>query len=246
MVEPVRARRVLGRGRQPEEIEPCATRPFDGCGVHPVVPDVEEPHFGGGPGELGTDPGRIAAVAQGSDIDHRHLVGGERLGPRARGHFRTAGANEGEVVGKHLVQVLAAIFHRCSSRGRQVACGSGPNGLKERIRAAESVAYTSPHPSPISWLADADPLAVTGRTPSSRFNVVSTTPSASFGPFALSLRRLDALATKIGDGCGLALRAVEAACGSTARDGERIGVPRQDIGDVFRARTSGGSCPPRG
>ena len=52
--------------------------------------------------------------------------------------------------------------------------------------------------------ADADPLAVTGRTPSSRFNVVSTTPSASFGPFALSLRRLDALATKIGDGCGLA------------------------------------------
>ena len=26
---------------------------------------------------------------------------------------------------------LARIFHRCSSRGRQSACGSGPNGLKD-------------------------------------------------------------------------------------------------------------------
>ena len=52
-----------------------------------------------------------------------------------------------------------------------------------------------PHISPTSWLAAANLLAVTKRTPSSRFDVVSATPSASFGPRALSQRHLDALAT---------------------------------------------------
>ena len=54
--------------------------------------------------------------------------------------------------------------------------------------------------------ADANLLAVTRRTPSSRFTVVSTTPSAartrSLGPCALSQRHLDALATKVGEICG--------------------------------------------
>ena len=50
--------------------------------------------------------------------------------------------------------------------------------------------------------ADANLLAVTRRTPSSRFDVVSATPSASFGPCALSQRHLDALATKVGEICG--------------------------------------------
>ena len=40
--------------------------------------------------------------------------------------------------------------------------------------------------------ADADPCAVTGRTPASRFDVVSATPSASFGPCGQSQRRLGA------------------------------------------------------
>ena len=72
----------LAAGRQPEELEPRAARRFDGRGVHPVVADVEEAHLGSGPGERGADPARIAAVAQGPDIDHRHLVGGERFGSR--------------------------------------------------------------------------------------------------------------------------------------------------------------------
>ena len=52
--------------------------------------------------------------------------------------------------------------------------------------------------------ADADPLALTGRTPARRFDVVSTTPAASFSPCAPSPRRLDALATNAGEKCGLA------------------------------------------
>ena len=50
--------------------------------------------------------------------------------------------------------------------------------------------------------ADADPLAAAGRTPASRFDVVSATPSASFGPCDPPPRRLGALATKAGETCG--------------------------------------------
>ena len=57
--------------------------------------------------------------------------------------------------------------------------------------------------------ADADPCAVTGRTPSNRFDVVSATPSASFGPCGLSQRRLAALATKAGEISGLGACAAE-------------------------------------
>ena len=51
--------------------------------------------------------------------------------------------------------------------------------------------------------ADADPLAVAGRTPSRRFDVVTATPAASFSPCDPPHRRLDALATNAGEKCGL-------------------------------------------
>ena len=46
-------------------------------------------------------------------------------------------------------------------------------------------------------LLDADPCVVTGRTPSSRFDVVSATPSATFGPCGQPPRRLDAHIRKV-------------------------------------------------
>jgi ATP-dependent helicase/nuclease subunit A len=73
--------------------------------------------------------------------------------------------------------------------------GSGP--WYERL---EALARISHHPS----TAAADPLAVTGRAPSSRLDVVSATPAPSSGPRAPSQRRLDALATNSGEICGLA------------------------------------------
>ena len=51
--------------------------------------------------------------------------------------------------------------------------------------------------------ADADSLALRGRAPSSRFDVLSSTPASSSGPRDQAGRRLDALTTKVGDGCGL-------------------------------------------
>ena len=50
--------------------------------------------------------------------------------------------------------------------------------------------------------ADADALAPRGRAPSGRLDVLSTTPAAPSGPRGPVGRRLDALATKVGDGCG--------------------------------------------
>ena len=54
--------------------------------------------------------------------------------------------------------------------------------------------------------ADADALALRGRAPSSRFDVLSSTPASSSGPRDQAGRRLDALTTKVGDGCGLGSR----------------------------------------
>jgi HAD superfamily hydrolase (TIGR01509 family) len=51
--------------------------------------------------------------------------------------------------------------------------------------------------------AAADPLAVTGRAPSGRLDVVSATPAPSSGPRAPSQRRLDALATNGSENSGL-------------------------------------------
>ncbi len=50
----------------------------------------------------------------------------------------------------------------------------------------------------------ADLLAVSGRTPCSRLDVVSATPSPSSDPCPPSQRHLDALATNGGERCGLA------------------------------------------
>ena len=61
------------------------------------------------------------------------------------------------------------------------------------------LARNSPQPS----AADADPLTVTGRTPSSHLDIGSAMPSVPLGPCARSPRRLDALATKAGEKCGL-------------------------------------------
>ena len=52
--------------------------------------------------------------------------------------------------------------------------------------------------------ADADARALRGRAPSCRFDVLSSTPASPSGPRGRAGRRLDALATKVGDGCGLA------------------------------------------
>ena len=51
--------------------------------------------------------------------------------------------------------------------------------------------------------ADADALAPRARAPSGRLDVLSSTPAAPSGPRGHVGRRLDALATKVGDGCGL-------------------------------------------
>ena len=53
--------------------------------------------------------------------------------------------------------------------------------------------------------ADADALALRGRAPSSRFDVLSSTPASSSGPRDQAGPRLDALTTKVGDGCGQAI-----------------------------------------
>ena len=51
--------------------------------------------------------------------------------------------------------------------------------------------------------ADADASALRGRAPSSRFDVPSSTPASTSGPRPHAGRRLDALATNVGEICGL-------------------------------------------
>ena len=74
---------------------------------------------------------------------------------------------------------------------------AGADGMRG---AGPHVARMSHQPS----AAVADPLAVAGRTPSRRFDVVTTTPTASFSPCDPPHRRLDDLATNAGEKCGLA------------------------------------------
>ena len=109
---------------------------------------------------------------------------------------------------------------RGSARGPGFAGGAGcpalrahgPEGRAQRalpLRLGKKV-QALPRPPALARknrrvpAASANLLAVTRRTPSSRFDVVSTTPSASFSPCALSQRHLGALATKLGDSSGLA------------------------------------------
>lgn len=68
-----------------------------------------------------------------------------------------------------------------------------------RSSIARRLARISHHPS----TAATDPLAVTGRTPSSRLDVVSTTPAPSSSPCAPPQRRLEALVTKGDEKSGL-------------------------------------------
>ena len=57
-------------------------------------------------------------------------------------------------------------------------------------------------------VADADPLAVAGRAPARRFDVVTATPAPSLGPCDPLQRRLEALTTNAGEKCGLRCTAV--------------------------------------
>ena len=66
-------------------------------------------------------------------------------------------------------------------------------------RGIRLLARISHHPT----AANADPLAVTGRTPCRRLDVVSTTPATPSGPCPPSQRHLDALASRGGEKCGL-------------------------------------------
>ena len=75
--------------------------------------------------------------------------------------------------------------------GRSAACASSPFGTV--------LARISHRPS----ATHADLLAVSGRTPCSRLDVVSATPSPSSGPCPPTQRHLDALATNGGERCGL-------------------------------------------
>ena len=88
--------------------------------------------------------------------------------------------------------------------------------------------------------ADADALALRGRAPSSRFDVLSSTPASSSGPRDQAGRRLDVLTTKVGDGCGLGnderCGAKEGARMPAAGEGAGGSLPIADFG-------SGGGLP---
>ena len=71
--------------------------------------------------------------------------------------------------------------------------------------------------------AAADPRAVAGRTPSRRFDVFTTKPAASFSPCDPPPRRLDALATKAGEKCGLVVVDTEMLGGGRATGTTRSG-----------------------
>ena len=85
----VRASRLAAAGSR-KNSNPARRAPSMVAASHPVVPDVEKPHLGRGPGKLGADPARVAAVAQGPDVDHRHLVEADGFGARMGGHGRAA------------------------------------------------------------------------------------------------------------------------------------------------------------
>ena len=85
--------------------------------------------------------------------------------------------------------------------------GSGAGKASDRLRDAAVAGYLLTALARIHHqlpAADADALALRGCAPSSRFDVLSSTPTSSSGPRDQAGRRLDALTTKVGDGCGLA------------------------------------------
>ena len=96
---------------------------------------------------------------------------------------------------------------RCFFPAGQEPDGAGPAspdpaGLRARA-AEQSVAEPLARIRHQLPAADADALALRGRAPSSRFDVPSSTPASPSGPRDQAGRRLDALTTKVGDGCGL-------------------------------------------
>ena len=92
-----------------------------------------------------------------------------------------------------------AAFLREAVRRLELEAASVVCGRFEELAARPHLARVSHQGS----AAAADPLAVAGRTPSRRFDVVTTTPAASLSPRDPPQRRLDALATNPGEICGL-------------------------------------------
>ena len=118
-------------------------------------------------------------------------------------------------------------------RGRRNREGRGAEGEddgKERPGVAHAIAVHGQGAGILARIfhrcpaADTNLLAVAGRTPSSRFDVVSATPSAarmrSFSPCGHYHKHLGALATNIGEICGLAVerafRSSGARCGAVS------------------------------
>ncbi len=95
-------------------------------------------------------------------------------------------------------QVAAPVFANVMAGALRLLDIAPDDVPGDDLRVA-GLARISRHPS----AAAGDLLAMTGRAPSSRFDVVSTTPAPSCGPLASSQRHLDARATNGGEKCGL-------------------------------------------
>ena len=127
MMEPVRTGLALGLLRQPEELQRRAPRPLDEGNAHPVIPHVEEADLGGGPCKLDSDPDRVGAVAQGGDVDHRHLAGVDRFGSRSQGHGRLSDGS-GSAAGPRTPPGWFGIRRRATDASRMVR---DPRGRRE-------------------------------------------------------------------------------------------------------------------
>ena len=152
--------------------------------------------------------------------EQRQPDGRERRAARLRRRATRAGLE----LAPELVDRLCAyleLLQQWNARMNLTALDDGDHGLDrlviEPLAAAthisgRSLTRISHQPS----AAAADPLAVAGRTPSRRFDVVSTTPAASLSPFDPPPRRLDALATNAGEKCGLKVIDIGSGGGSPA------------------------------
>ncbi len=101
----------------------------------------------------------------------------------------------GEVVGVDMTEEQLSLAEGFREYHQGVFGFGNVRFLRGYIERLDEVAPFPRHPS----TADAEPLAVTGRTPSSRFDVESATPSPSSSPCAPPQRRFDALATNGGE-----------------------------------------------
>ena len=111
---------------------------------------------------------------------------------RTSGRRRKAGRRR--TVGLLLVSATLA------ATGVPINASAAEKAAANKGFAAESLPARIRHQLPA---ADADALALRGRAPSGRFDIRSSMPAPASGPRGHAGRRLDALATKVDDGCGL-------------------------------------------